>query len=263
MPPLDRTLRRNLENAVKAARRVAERAATKALDSLAVGSHEPWSGQPTADRALRVKLRARGRQLGDALDPKTGKQATTRLVHEVAYEHWHRMLFARFLAENDLLIEPDSGVAISLATCRELAKERGTDVWILASRFAQTMLPEIFRADDPVLAVELAREDQLELEKVVADLGADVFTASDSLGWCYQFWQAEKKDAVNESGVKIGADELPAVTQLFTEDYMVDFLLDNTLGAWWAGKKLAADLSIATSATAEDDLRKAVSLPGV
>jgi hypothetical protein len=263
MPPLDRTLRRGLENAVKAARRVAEQAATKALESLAVGHHEPWPGQPTTDRTLRVKLRARGRQLGDALDPKTGKQATTRLVHEVAYEHWHRMIFARFLAENDLLIEPDSGVAISLDTCRELAKERGADVWMLASRFAQTMLPEIFRADDPVLAVELAREDQLELEKIVADLGTDVFTASDSLGWCYQFWQAEKKDSVNASGVKIGADELPAVTQLFTEDYMVDFLLDNTLGAWWAGKVLAADSSIAASATSEDDLRKAVSLPGV
>jgi len=263
MPPLDRTVRRNLENAVKAARRVAERAATKALDSLAVGSHEPWSGQPTVDRALRVKLRARGRQLGDALDTRTGKQATTRLVHEVAYEHWHRMLFARFLAENELLIEPESGVAISLDTCRELAKERDTDIWMLASRFAQTMLPEIFRADDPVLAVELAREDHLELEKIVADLGTGAFTASDSLGWCYQFWQAEKKDAVNESGVKIGAEELPAVTQLFTEDYMVDFLLDNTLGAWWAGKKLSADSSIAASATTEDDLRKAVSLPGV
>ena len=40
--------------------------------------------------------------------------------------------------------------------------------------------------------------------------------------------------------VKIGADELPAVTQLFTEPYMVEFLLHNTLGAWWAGKTLAA-----------------------
>ena len=69
MPPLDRTLRRGLENAVKAARRVAEQAATKALESLAVGHLDPWPGQPTADRTLRVKLRARGRQLGDALDP--------------------------------------------------------------------------------------------------------------------------------------------------------------------------------------------------
>jgi hypothetical protein len=57
--------------------------------------------------------------------------------------------------------------------------------------------------------------------------------ASDSLGWVYQFWQAKRKDEVNASEVKIGADELPAVTQLFTEPYMVDFLLHNSLGAWW------------------------------
>jgi hypothetical protein len=51
--------------------------------------------------------------------------------------------------------------------------------------------------------------------------------------------QAEKKDKVNKSEVKIGADELPAVTQLFTEDYMILFLLHNTLGAWWEDKVLA------------------------
>ena len=61
-----------------------------------------------------------------------------------------------------------------------------------------------------------------------------MFKASDSLGWVYQFWQAKRKDEVNASEVKIGADELPAVTQLFTEPYMVDFLLHNSLGAWWA-----------------------------
>ena len=59
------------------------------------------------------------------------------------------------------------------------------------------------------------------------------------MGWVYQFWQAERKDEVNASGEKIGADELAPVTQLFTEDYMVSFLLDNSLGAWWAGKRLS------------------------
>ena len=89
-----------------------------------------------------------------------------------------------------------------------------------------------------------------------------MFVASDSLGWCYQFWQAERKDQVNASGNKIGADELPAVTQLFTEDYMVDFLLDNTLGAWQAGKVLAANPKLAETAKSEEELRKAVALPG-
>jgi hypothetical protein len=67
---------------------------------------------------------------------------------------------------------------------------------------------------------------------------------------------------VNESGVKIGADVLSPVTQLFTEDYMVDFLLDNTLGAWHAGKALAANPQLAATAQTEDDLRHAVALPG-
>jgi len=37
--------------------------------------------------------------------------------------------------------------------------------------------------------------------------------------------------------VRIGGDELPAVTQLFTEHYMVLFLLHNTLGAWWISRQ--------------------------
>ncbi len=59
----------------------------------------------------------------------------------------------------------------------------------------------------------------------------EVFTASDSLGWVYQFWQAKKKDEVNASEVKIGARELPAVTQLFTEPYMVSFQRGSKSGA--------------------------------
>jgi len=47
---------------------------------------------------------------------------------------------------------------------------------------------------------------------------------------------AAEKKAVNDSQVKIGAVELPAVTQLFTEPYMVRFLLHNTLGAWWPAR---------------------------
>jgi hypothetical protein len=69
----------------------------------------------------------------------------------------------------------------------------------------------------------------------------------------YQFWQTKRKKAINDSGVKIGARELPAVTQLFTEPYMVSFLLDNSLGAWWAAKRLCShDLAIAED---EQELR--------
>ena len=62
---------------------------------------------------------------------------------------------------------------------------------------------------------------------------------------------------MNEAQVKIGADELPAVTQLFTEPYMVQFLLHNTLGAWWAGKVLAGRPAKASAREAAIDGRVA------
>ena len=257
---LTRERRRHLENTVREARRVAEEGAAKALEQLGVGDAKVPTHLSSSQAKLRNALRAHGRQVGDLRNSSTGMQAIDRLTGELAYEHWHRMLFARFLAENDLLIEPDSAVAISLAECQELARERSEDWLVLASRYAQTMLPQIFRANDPVLEVQLPPETRSRLDDLLKELPHDVFTADDSLGWVYQFWQADKKekvDAALRSGGKAGAEELPAKTQLFTEDYMVWFLLHNTLGAWWAGKVLAARPELAANAAREADLRAA------
>lgn len=263
MTTLDRNLRRQLERTVRAARRAAEGGARTALGSLAVGGARPYPSMTQAQRALRNRLRARGRQLGDRRDPETGAQDIARLAGECAYEYWHRMLFARFLAEAGLLHAPDHGVTVTLDEVRELARADGGDWVALASGYAQRMLPQIFRKDDPVLALAPPAETRVALEELLNDLPREIFLADDSLGWVYQFWQADRKNEVNESGVKIGADELPAVTQLFTEDYMVLFLLHNTLGAWWAGKVLAARPDLADSAADEAELRAACAVGDV
>ena len=241
MPTLDSTLRDQLatvigkENAETGARAPAEAGARAAIEALAVHLPAPYAHLDTAAKALRNQLRARARQLGDVREAD-GTHRIGRLVEQMAYEHWHRMLFARFLAENELLIHPQMGVAVSLSECAELAPSEGAvDGWELAGRYASRMLPQIFRPDDALLAVRFALDDVKRLEDLLDSLPGELFRASDSLGWCYQFWQAKKKKEVNASEVKIGADELPAVTQLFTEPYMVQFLLHNTLGAWWVG----------------------------
>jgi hypothetical protein len=257
MATLARELRRELERTVKQARRAAETGARKAVEQLGVGDGEVPRHLSPEQRGLRNRLRAHGRQLGDVRDDRRGTQATGRLIQECAYEHWHRMLFARFLAETDLLIEPQSGVAITLNEVQELAREQSRDWLELASEYAERMLPQIFRKDDPVLDIALPPETRSELEDLLKKLPRDVFLADDSLGWVYQFWQAERKDEINKSEKKIGADELPAVTQLFNEDYMVLFLLHNTLGAWWAGKVLTVQPELAASAKSEQDLRNA------
>ena len=260
METLSGELRNVLAATIKAARRAGDAGARKALGMLAVGHARAHESMSAGEQELRRRLRAHGRQLRDRRDPSKGTQAIDRLAHEVAYEHWHRMLFARFLAENDLLIEPESGVAVSLAECEELAREQEQDRWTVAGQFAERMLPQIFRNADPGLKVRLAPETRQELERLLESLPPAVFAARDSLGWTYQYWQAERKEAVNKSGVKIGADELPAVTQLFTERYMVLFLLHNTIGAWRAGRILAANPELAVTAVSEEELRRAVRL---
>ena len=227
MQTLPTALRQQLERTVIEARNVAEAGARAALEELAVHHRESYRHMDTEQRTLRRRLRAHARQLGDR--PNT-------LVQETASEHWHGMLFARFLAENGLLIEPESDVAITLDECEDLAKDKGSDKWALAAQYAHSMLPQVFRPEHPGLEVRLAREYQLRLEGLVEGLPTAVFTATDSLGWVYQFWQTERKNEVNRSEAKIGADELPAVTQLFTEPYMVQFLLHNSLGAWWQNR---------------------------
>jgi len=258
--PLPSELRARLGNVIQEARRAAESGARQALKALAVDRPKPFDSMSLNETAQRNALRNRGRQAGDRIGGATGAQPIARLAHEVAYEHWNRMLFARFLAENELLMEPEYGVAVSLDDLRDFAREEGRDPWQLAGEWAAGMLPEIFTADDPALQLTLPPETRQTLDELLESLPATVFTATDSLGWTYQYWRAEEKDRVNASGAKIGADELPAVTQLFTERYMVLFLLHNTIGAWRAGKMLNEDTALATSASGEDALRKRIRL---
>jgi len=238
MAPLDDTLRRAFEKAVINARDAAEAAARTALTALALEREVAPAGFGVEQRRLRNALRARARQLGNG-DMAAG---TPLLVEEIAYEQWHRMLFARFLAENELLMHP-AGAPVSLQDCADLALEAGDgDAWQVATGFAARMLPGIFRADAPAAQVRLAPEDLQRLERILAALPAAVFTSDNGLGWAYQFWQAKKKEEVNRSGRKIGGADLAPVTQLFTEDYMVQFLLHNSLGAWWAARHPASPL---------------------
>ncbi len=136
MPALASDLRRQLENTCVQARDLAEAAARSALQKRAVDTAEPFTHFTAADKELRTRLRARGRQAGDVRDDNKKTQGIDQLTQELAYEYWHRMLFARFLAENHLLMHPD-GVAVSLEECDELAKSEGApNGFVLAARYA-------------------------------------------------------------------------------------------------------------------------------
>ena len=79
-----------------------------------------------ARRNLRRTLRAQAKQLGDReSQSKRGAYEIKHLVEKLAYDQWHRLLFARFLLENNLLISPEHGVSATLDDCEELAPSLG------------------------------------------------------------------------------------------------------------------------------------------
>jgi hypothetical protein len=228
---LSPALRKDLENACVRGRRAAEAGSRAAINSLGVMEDRPPEHLSKDDRDVRRALRAKRQQIGD----EHGR--IDLLVADCAYEQWHQLLFARFLAENHLLIHPEFGAPVTLVECGELADDLGVpDAWAVASRFAAEILPGIFRLDDPCVRLRLAPESRLELERIVESLAPETFAANDALGWVYQHWQKEQKDEVNASERKIGGADIAPVTQLFTETYMVRFLLENSLGAWWASR---------------------------
>lgn len=62
------------------------------------------------------------------------------------------------------------------------------------------------------------------------------YKSSELLGWLYQFYISEKKDQVFAKKGKYDADDIPAATQIFTPNWIVKYMVQNTIGGILGGK---------------------------
>lgn len=112
--------------------------------------------------------------------------------------------------------------AVIVAQCEQLAEA----------------LPQVFGGaadDEPVLPDGLLRADG-PVAGMVLDLPDELWADVEVLGWLYQFYIAERKDEVFagfKKGKKAGPAELGPATQLFTPDWIVDYMVQNSLGRLW------------------------------
>ncbi|MGB5134300.1 MAG: BREX-1 system adenine-specific DNA-methyltransferase PglX [Prochlorococcaceae cyanobacterium] len=106
---------------------------------------------------------------------------------------------------------------------------------VLAScRSYHQLLPELFEGLDD--ASELLLPDELLSEGSIAGNFRSAISDEDCenveiIGWLYQFYISEKKDQVIGKVVK--SEDIPAATQLFTPNWIVKYMVQNTLGATW------------------------------
>jgi hypothetical protein len=193
------------------------------------------------------------------------QEATALYIREVAYTWFNRLVALRCLearvpgVDEAIKIKPDYAYR-SLRHdrfCRQYpelcqGEDSGLVVFLRqACAEAAEELPLLFDPDSPLTLVAPSLDalqkcvralsgETVDLTRHAGDraesLTDEMFRESDLLGWVYQYWNDEEKDRVFEAasrGKKIeGADIIPA-TCIYTEDYMVRFLVENSLGALW------------------------------
>lgn len=98
-------------------------------------------------------------------------------------------------------------------------------------------LPALFEHDDLHETLPIPGNTLLWLIRQMADPELfDVWRDDTTLGWLYQYWNDPDRRAVDAKigdGGKVESHEIAAKTQLFTERYMVEWLVQNSLGAQW------------------------------
>jgi hypothetical protein len=185
------------------------------------------------------------------------KRAAARdeVIERAAYTWINRLLALRAIEARGLIDEtlrnnPEyDGVSEALFILRSDAPARtaGTDGgwWVViedACKKQMEALPGLFDLSDPTAAL---RPSTSALLRCVALVGtapggytlaeADAaFADPDAIGWAYQFYQEAAKARVyaklGSGGKAASRAEIAAATQLFTEPYMVQWLLQNSLG---------------------------------
>jgi hypothetical protein len=107
-------------------------------------------------------------------------------------------------------------------------------------------MPFLFeRIDDDtelLLPDHLLRTDSI-IAKLVAGVPEEDWQEIEVIGWLYQFYISEKKDQVIGKVVK--SEDIPAATQLFTPNWIVQYLVQNSVGRLWLmanpGSQLASE----------------------
>ena len=218
---------------------------------------------PSAIKALEKRIRHHG---GDA----AGRR---RVVEEQAYVWFNRIVALRFMDANGYtspaLVSSDGGATVGQPAVLAAAKRGEFDQQVFGSTERITGLlngtitspapqeeayglllraycaawnrtmPFMFAPDGDyttlLMPADMLADSSVRAQAVRA-LTAEMCQDVEVIGWLYQFYIAERKAEVFagfRKNQKAGAPEIPAATQLFTPDWIVRYLVENSVGRLW------------------------------
>lgn len=232
-----------------------------------IGTDEPYSISGDAVKQ-RIKLVEVIRQKEKDTDYQT---AYKYLIEEVAYTWFNRLIAIRFMEVNDYLpshtrvlssdtgkLEPDivtnpfdaelDCTSDEEQKIMQLKNDNQLDelfrmLFIKQCNALNEYLPALFEKTNDYTEVLLnlsVIDQEGVIYKLVHDIDEDDFNVEkggqvEIIGWLYQYYNTEPKADVfgRPSGTKIKKEDVPAATQLFTPDWIVRYMVENSLGRLW------------------------------
>lgn len=251
--------------AVWARRELIERVSKKALK---YGITTDGKADPNADSVNGRLLSNAEKKQRQALIRKVNEQGYEQVMEEVAYTWFNRFAALRFMEVNGYLpshvrvFTNDEGEfkpqilseaihldldGINMDKVYELKSANKDEelfkyLLIVQCNALNKILPGMFqRIEDYtelLLPDYLLREGSV-IERMVKQGESDSIPESDwtdqvqIIGWLYQFYNIEPKAVIFAKKERVTKEEIPAATQLFTPDWIVHYMVENSLGRLW------------------------------
>lgn len=194
-----------------------------------------------------------------------GKEGYNQFINEMAFTWFNRFTAIRFMEVNEYLdhgfrvlskkadaefgegfeilshatdVAEDLGLEKTKVVEMVLAGDKEDQLYkeLLLGQCHQlsTIMPFMFEklddATELLLPDNLTKSDSI-LKELINDIPEDNWQEIEVIGWLYQFYISEHKDAVMGKVVK--KEDIPAATQLFTPNWIVKYLVQNSLGHQW------------------------------
>ena len=197
------------------------------------------------------------------------KTAYQYVIEEVAYTWFNRLIAIRFMEVNDYLpshirvlssesgkLEPDLVTTLfdaelpftaeEEAQIFQLKQDNKLDevfriLFLKQCNALNEILPALFEKTknytELLLSLSVIDQDGV-VYHLIHDIPEDDFNIErggqvEIIGWLYQYYNTEPKAAAFAKNGKITKEEIPAVTQLFTPDWIVRYMVENSLGRLW------------------------------
>jgi len=205
----------------------------------------------------------------DLLIKRINELTLEQVIEEAAYTWFNRIIAIRYMEINDMLplTKNNSSLGIRVLSSKDntpdpeilkftnltnpdldidFKKEKYIElkddnekfkyILLLVCKKLGKVIPQVFDGNTDyidILIPDNLLNDAGFINKIINDVPEENYNQVEIIGWLYQYYNQTEKDRVISAKKAYKKNEIPYATQLFTPDWIVKYMVENSLGRYW------------------------------